>query len=208
MKKSLLMTTALVALVSASHARAEDWTVSAPESIENQILNKDNVTIQTGGEVAISGDTESGIIAKSFTMEGGKLTATSVNGSADTGIFVKSDSSDINLNGGTIELTNSRIYKGNDTETSGDINISGGDITLNKDGNFKGPIDKFLSDDERKKLIEKADMKENSVLFFIADKKFYNKWYNKRTRSFSGPCFLSFQKIKSIIRFCIHIYKP
>lgn len=133
MKKSLLMTTALVALVSASNARAEDWTVSAPESIENQILNKDNVTIQAGGEVAISGDTESGIIAKSFTMEGGKLTATSVNGSADTGIFVKSDSSDINLNGGTIELTNSRIYKGNDTETSGDINISGGDITLNKD---------------------------------------------------------------------------
>lgn len=133
MKKSLLMTTALVALVSASNARAEDWTVSAPESIENQILNKDNVIIQTGGEVAISGDTESGIIAKSFTMEGGKLTATSVNGSADTGIFVKSDSSDINLNGGTIELTNSRIYKGNDTETSGDINISGGDITLNKD---------------------------------------------------------------------------
>lgn len=133
MKKSLLMTTALVALVSASNARAEDWTVSAPESIENQILNKDNVTIQAGGEVAISGDTESGIIAKSFTMDGGKLTATSVNGSADTGIFVKSDSSDINLNGGTIELTNSRIYKGNDTETSGDINISGGDITLNKD---------------------------------------------------------------------------
>lgn len=133
MKKSLLMTTALVALVSASNARAEDWTVSAPESIENQILNKDNVTIQAGGEIAISGDTESGIIAKSFTMEGGKLTATSVNGSADTGIFVKSDSSDINLNGGTIELTNSRIYKGNDTETSGDINISGGDITLNKD---------------------------------------------------------------------------
>ena len=41
MKKSLLMTTALVALVSASNARAEDWTVSAPESIENQILNKD-----------------------------------------------------------------------------------------------------------------------------------------------------------------------
>ena len=134
MKKSLLMTTALVALVSASNARAEDWTVSVPESIENQILNKDNVTTQAGGEVAISGDTESSsIIAKSFTMEGGKLTATSVNGSADTGIFVKSDSSDINLNGGSIELINSRIYKGNDTETSGDINISGGDITLNKD---------------------------------------------------------------------------
>ncbi len=36
---------------------------------------------------------------------------------------------------------------------------------------FKGPIDKFLSDDEREKLINKACLKEGSVLFFIANKK-------------------------------------
>ena len=35
---------------------------------------------------------------------------------------------------------------------------------------FKGPIDKFLSDEERKELIEKANLKKGSVLFFIADK--------------------------------------
>ena len=45
-----------------------------------------------------------------------------------------------------------------------------GYITLNGDNTFKGPIDKFLSDEERVSLIKKADLKENSVLFFIADK--------------------------------------
>ena len=45
-----------------------------------------------------------------------------------------------------------------------------GYITVNDDMTFKGPIDKFLSDDERKSLIDAADLKVNSVLFFIADK--------------------------------------
>ena len=46
-----------------------------------------------------------------------------------------------------------------------------GYITLMEDGSFKGPIDKFLTDEDRKSLIEKAELKINSVLFFIADKK-------------------------------------
>ena len=46
-----------------------------------------------------------------------------------------------------------------------------GYITYMEDGSFKGPIDKFLTDEDRKTLIEKADLKANSVLFFIADKK-------------------------------------
>ena len=46
-----------------------------------------------------------------------------------------------------------------------------GYITLQEDGTFKGPIDKFLSDTERQELIEKGDLKANSVLFFIADRK-------------------------------------
>ena len=46
-----------------------------------------------------------------------------------------------------------------------------GYITLMEDGSFKGPIDKFLTDKDRKLLIEKANLKTNSVLFFIADKK-------------------------------------
>ena len=45
-----------------------------------------------------------------------------------------------------------------------------GYITLMSDGSLKGPIDKFLSDEERKNLIEKFDMKENSVMFFIANR--------------------------------------
>ena len=46
-----------------------------------------------------------------------------------------------------------------------------GYITVQEDMSFKGPIDKFLNDDERKKLIEKASLKAGSVLFFIADRK-------------------------------------
>ena len=46
-----------------------------------------------------------------------------------------------------------------------------GYITLMKDNTFKGPIDKFLSDYEREDLIKKAELKENDVLFFIADRK-------------------------------------
>ena len=45
-----------------------------------------------------------------------------------------------------------------------------GYITVNEDMTFKGPIDKFLSDKEREKLIKVADLKKGSVLFFIADK--------------------------------------
>ena len=46
-----------------------------------------------------------------------------------------------------------------------------GYITLMSDGSLKGPIDKFLSDEERKSLIKEFDMKENSVMFFIANKR-------------------------------------
>ena len=45
-----------------------------------------------------------------------------------------------------------------------------GYITLMSDGSLKGPIDKFLSDVERKNLIHEFDMKENSVMFFIANR--------------------------------------
>lgn len=45
-----------------------------------------------------------------------------------------------------------------------------GYIVVKDDMTFKGPIDKFLTDKNRKDLIEKADLKKNSVLFFIADK--------------------------------------
>ncbi len=38
------------------------------------------------------------------------------------------------------------------------------------EGKFKGPIDKFLTEEDRKKLIEKTNLKEGSVIFFIADK--------------------------------------
>ncbi len=45
-----------------------------------------------------------------------------------------------------------------------------GYISVLDDMTFKGPIDKFLSEEERKQLIETASLKEGSVLFFIADK--------------------------------------
>lgn len=46
-----------------------------------------------------------------------------------------------------------------------------GYITVMDDMTFKGPIDKFLTEEDRKELIEQAKLKAGSVLFFIADKK-------------------------------------
>lgn len=46
-----------------------------------------------------------------------------------------------------------------------------GYIKVNDDMSFAGPIDKFLEDEDRKNLIKRANLKVNSVLFFIADKK-------------------------------------
>jgi len=45
-----------------------------------------------------------------------------------------------------------------------------GYVTLMEDGSLKGPIDKFLSDEERTNLIKDFKMKTNSVMFFIANK--------------------------------------
>lgn len=114
MKKSLLMTTALVAAFSATNVCAEDWTISSKEIITDELISRDNVTVATGGDITISGN-NSGIISNgNFTMEDGSLTASSNGGSADTGVFVKSNGADVNIQGGDINLTDSRIYKGND----------------------------------------------------------------------------------------------
>ena len=51
-----------------------------------------------------------------------------------------------------------------------------GYINVFDDLSFKGPIDKFLTDSERESLIKKADLKKGSALFFIADKKNYNRF--------------------------------
>ena len=45
-----------------------------------------------------------------------------------------------------------------------------GYISVEADLSFKGPIDKFLTDEDRKKMIEKTGIKEGSVLFFIANR--------------------------------------
>lgn len=46
-----------------------------------------------------------------------------------------------------------------------------GYLTLEEGGTFKGPIDKFLTEEDRKLLIEKASLEKGSVIFFIADRK-------------------------------------
>ena len=55
-----------------------------------------------------------------------------------------------------------------------------GYLTLMEDGTFKGPIDKFLIEEERDSLIKEFDMKTNSVMFFIANKS------KKRAQKFAG----------------------
>ena len=55
-----------------------------------------------------------------------------------------------------------------------------GYLTLMEDGTFKGPIDKFLTEEERESLIKEFDMKTNSVMFFIANKS------KNRAHNFAG----------------------
>ena len=45
-----------------------------------------------------------------------------------------------------------------------------GYLSILDDMSFKGPIDKFLTEDDKKNLIEQANLKANSVIFFIADR--------------------------------------
>ena len=45
-----------------------------------------------------------------------------------------------------------------------------GYITVEDDMSFKGPIDKFLTDEDRENLIQRASLNIGSVLFFIADR--------------------------------------
>lgn len=45
-----------------------------------------------------------------------------------------------------------------------------GYLTLEQDGTFKGPIDKFLTKEDRENLISAAHLKSGSVIFFIADR--------------------------------------
>ena len=45
-----------------------------------------------------------------------------------------------------------------------------GYVTLLSDGTLKGPIDKFLTDEEIQNLIKEFDMKTNSVMLFIANR--------------------------------------
>ena len=53
-----------------------------------------------------------------------------------------------------------------------DIGMPGiGYFKVNEDLSFAGPIDKFLSEEEREDLIKIAKLKPNSVIFFIADRK-------------------------------------
>ena len=60
-----------------------------------------------------------------------------------------------------------------------------GYINVQDDMTFKGPIDKFLTDEEREALIKKADLKKGSALFFIADKRNYNR-YASLIRTYLG----------------------
>lgn len=60
-----------------------------------------------------------------------------------------------------------------------------GYINVQDDMSLKGPIDKFLTDEERESLLKKAELKPGSALFFIADKKNYNR-YASLIRTYLG----------------------
>ena len=84
------------------------------------------------------------------------------------GPFKKSIVKAINVNG-IGDKSNSWFNEVVDYASS--IGMPGiGYLTLCSDGSFKGPIDKFLTSEEREDLIKYLGMKENSVVFFIANK--------------------------------------
>ena len=77
--------------------------------------------------------------------------------------------------------TNSNSWFNEIVDYASSIGMPGiGYVTLLEDGSLKGPIDKFLSEEERKALVQEFDMKTNSVMFFIANK---NK---KQAQKFAG----------------------
>ncbi len=68
--------------------------------------------------------------------------------------------------------TNSNSWFNEIVDYASAIGMPGiGYVTLESDGFLKGPIDKFLSNEERTTLIKETKLKTNSVLFFIANKK-------------------------------------
>ena len=68
--------------------------------------------------------------------------------------------------------TNSNSWFNDIVDYASSIGMPGiGYVTLLDDNTLKGPIDKFLTPEERKKLIKDTFMQTNSVLFFIADRK-------------------------------------
>lgn len=68
--------------------------------------------------------------------------------------------------------TNSNSWFNEIVDYASSIGMPGiGYVTLLEDGTLKGPIDKFLSDEERTNLINEFEMKTNSVMFFIANRK-------------------------------------
>ncbi|MBR0423594.1 MAG: aspartate--tRNA ligase [Clostridia bacterium] len=46
-----------------------------------------------------------------------------------------------------------------------------GYIKVTENGEYNGPINKFIPDDKREELVERANLKPESVIFFIADSK-------------------------------------
>jgi len=67
--------------------------------------------------------------------------------------------------------SNSNSYFNEIVDYAKTIGMPGiGYIQVMEDMSFKGPIDKFLTDEDKKNLIKQTDIKENSVLFFIADR--------------------------------------
>ena len=53
---------------------------------------------------------------------------------------------------------------------SGEIGMKGlGYISVTADNEYKGPINKYLSDDKREELVRRAGLKPGCVIFFIAD---------------------------------------
>ena len=129
MKKTLLMTTAIVALVSATNVYAEDEYIT-----EDISINQDTtITEENAGQCATTGN---------INVSGGTITAT-----GDSGLAQLNDGTTKNkfeISGGTFDFSaGAGIYaegnQGQYNTTAADIDITGGNFNIKNGGEITLP---------------------------------------------------------------------
>lgn len=155
MKKSLLMTTALVALTAATNAYAEDLIVSAGnDTTISEKKEFENIDV-TGGNLKINGT--SAASSGNISISGGTVTLT-------PNSEILSENGVVNISGGTINMD-----KGDISADTKSLNVTGGTLDLKNGSNLWSDIgninisgsDTSITLDNSKIIIEPENYNQN-----------------------------------------------